>query len=359
MIVGSRGGPDLKGTVRLADVARAAGVSQGTASNVFSRPEVVREELRERVLAVARELGYKGPDVKGRLLRAGRVNAIGVATIEPLPYFFDDPWARSMMTAIAQVCDVSGTGIALVSAHNPERLAWNINSALVDGFILLCVEGGGRLVDLTRKRGLPFIALALGDGDGSIPAIGIDNVGGAAAAAAHLAGLGHRRFGILALAHAEDQSGPVTPEQIVRSPKSTVRDRTIGYWRALADHGIGREQVPIRVTWDDAPSVDAAIAALFAAPEPPTAILAMSDLVALRAVHWLGVHGYAVPGDVSVIGFDGVPEAAVAGLTTMVQPLDAIARAAMHAILEHDPPAGEQGFEATLAVRETTAPPPR
>ena len=126
-----------KGHVRLADVAKAAGVSQGTASNVFSRPDVVREEVRERVLNVARELGYGGPDVKGRLLRAGRVNAIGVAAVEPLTYFFDDPWARSLMTAIGEVCDASGTGIAVVSAMNEERLAWNINSALVDGFIRL------------------------------------------------------------------------------------------------------------------------------------------------------------------------------------------------------------------------------
>ncbi|HMN85481.1 MAG TPA: LacI family DNA-binding transcriptional regulator, partial [Bauldia sp.] len=61
---------------RLADVARAAGVSQGTASNVFNRPELVRAEVRERVEAAARSLGYAGPDPKGRLLRAGKVNAI-------------------------------------------------------------------------------------------------------------------------------------------------------------------------------------------------------------------------------------------------------------------------------------------
>lgn len=76
-----------KGKVRLADIAKAAGVSQGTASNVFSRPEVVRDEVREYVLAVAKEHGYAGPSVTGRLLRAGKVNAIGVAAIEPLAYF--------------------------------------------------------------------------------------------------------------------------------------------------------------------------------------------------------------------------------------------------------------------------------
>ena len=60
---------------KLADVARAAGVSQGTASNVFNRPALVRPEVRERVELAARELGYSGPDPKGRLLRGGKVNA--------------------------------------------------------------------------------------------------------------------------------------------------------------------------------------------------------------------------------------------------------------------------------------------
>ena len=66
-------------SVKLRDVAAAAGVSQGTASNVFNRPELVREEVRERVRAAAERLGYSGPSPKGRLLRAGKVNAIGIA----------------------------------------------------------------------------------------------------------------------------------------------------------------------------------------------------------------------------------------------------------------------------------------
>ena len=101
-----------KSAVRLEDVAKAAGVSRGTASNVFSRPEIVREEMREKVLAAAQQLGYAGPDPKGRLLRAGKVNAIGVATAEPLSYFFDDPFARTVMSGISQECDATGAGIS-------------------------------------------------------------------------------------------------------------------------------------------------------------------------------------------------------------------------------------------------------
>jgi DNA-binding LacI/PurR family transcriptional regulator len=348
-----------KGHVRLADLAKAAGVSQGTASNVFSRPELVREEVRERVLEVARELGYNGPDMKGRLLRAGRVNALGVAAIEPLAYFFEDPWARAVMTNIAGVCDATGTGIALVSAQNQQKLAWNINSALVDGFILLCVEGGEKLVELTRRRQLPFIALAFDDGDASIPTIGIDNTAGAAAAARHLAELGHRQFAILAIGHSDDHVGAVTPEQAIRALKSTSRDRALGYWQALSEFGIERENVPVHGTRNDKSSVDAALETLFATPEPPTAILAMSDRIALFAMQWLAENGFAVPGDVSVVGFDGVPEAATAqpGLTTIAQPLEEIARRAVRAILDDALPCAQETLGVTLVIRGSTARP--
>src|SRR3954465_4984393 len=106
-----------------------------------------REEVRERVRAAAVRIGYGGPDPKGRLLRAGKVNAIGVATAEPLAYFFDDPFARVVMSGISQACDAPGAGISLVSAGNEETLAWNIQSALVDGFIVFCIEGGSRLIE--------------------------------------------------------------------------------------------------------------------------------------------------------------------------------------------------------------------
>ena len=94
-------------TVRLRDVA-AAGVSHGTASNVFNRPDLVREEVRARVLGAARALGYAGPSPQGRLLRAGKANAIGIAAAEPLSYFFADPWARRLLAEVAEVCDQRG-----------------------------------------------------------------------------------------------------------------------------------------------------------------------------------------------------------------------------------------------------------
>lgn len=347
--------------VRLADIAKAAGVSHGTASNVFARPEIVREEVRERVKAAAEAMGYAGPDPKGRLLRAGKVNAIGVATDEPLSYFFDDPFARVMMASISQACDATGAGISLVSAANNEQLAWNIQSALVDGFIVFCIEGSSRLVELARERKLPFVALDLDSENESIAAIGIDNVAGASLAARHLAELGHRRFAVLALESADAGFGPVTQEQVETSALySGTRDRLRGYLGELSRFGIDVSQVPIYETLNDEESVRAGLEHIFALPQRPTAILAMSDRMALHALDWLREHDIAVPGDVSIVGFDGVPEGAVSKppLTTIAQPIVEMGRLAVKAILDNDGSHQRLLLPVDLVVRASSGPSP-
>lgn len=343
---------------RLADVARSAGVSQGTVSNVFNRPELVREEVREHVRAVARQLGYRGPDPKGRLLRAGKFNAIGVATAEPLSYFFDDPFARELMIGISAACDTSGAGLSLVSAMDRERLGWNIESALVDGFVLLCIEGGERLVELTRARQLPFVALALGKADPSVSAVGIDDVLGAGLAAQHLIDLGHRDFAILAIEFADDNTGFVTEAQIDAAVYSTSRDRMTGYRNAFRAAGIDPADVPVYETLNEPKSVVAGLEAIFAGRQP-TALLCMSDRVAMIAVDWLKARGLSVPTDISVVGYDGVPDSArsTPPLTTIEQPIAAIGRRAVELILKADGEIHRETLPVRLVVRASTAKP--
>lgn len=344
---------------RLTDVAAAAGVSKATASNVFNRPELVREELRERVLAAARAIGYAGPDPKGRLLSAGRVNAIGVATGEPLSHFFEDPYARAMMKGIAEICDANGVGVSLISATEDEAL-WNIRSALVDGLILFCLEGADRLIASSRARNLPFVALDLGDTDDTVPAVGVDDVAGARLAARHLAVLGHRHFAVLAMEFSEDgRSGPANPERVRTATYAPSRGRVIGYLDALANAGLGGA-VPIHETTADPASVTDALAALFARPEPPTAILAQSDRIAMIALDWLAARGIAVPRDISIVGFDGVPEGALTQppLTTVRQPIAEIGRRAVEIILDTTGGVRRETLATDLVIRGSTAPPP-
>ncbi len=350
----------LEKVIRLADIARAAGVSQGTASNVFNHPHLVRDEVRERVEAAARSMGYRGPDPKGRLLRAGKVNAIGLVTAEPLSYFFEDPYARAMMAAISRACDTHGAGIALVSAMNEQKLAWNIRSALVDGFILFCIDEGPRLVELTRERHLPFVALHLGTRDETISAIGVDNFAGARAAAQHLAELGHRRFAVLATPFTDDHHGLVTLADAEKGIYSTSRDRVAGYFAALGAFGVDTAGIPILETQsEEEAAIRAGLERIFAADKPPTALLCMSDRIAFLAIAWLAGRGLSVPEDISVIGFDGVAEAAQfqPPLTTVEQPIHAMGQLAVQIILDDAPAIEHRQFETELVVRGSTGRP--
>jgi len=347
--------------IKLTDVAKAAGVSHGTASNAFNRPAIVREEVRERVLAAAHKLGYAGPDPKGRLLRAGKVNAIGVAGAWPLSYFFKDPFARTVMSGISQACDATGAGISLVSAVNKEQLAWNIQSALVDGFIVFCMEGGSKLIELTRERKLPFVALDFGYDDHTISAIWVDDLEGSRMAARHLAELGHRRFAVLALPIAESGFGPASIERAKAAIYSGTRDRLRGYFEVLAELDIDTATVPIYETLNDEFTVRAGLEHIFASDQVPTAILAMSDRIALHALDWLSERGIAVPQQVSIVGFDGVPEGADSSppLTTVAQPMAEMGRRAVHSILEYDGTVRRETLDVELVVRSSTAAPPR
>lgn len=345
--------------VRLADVAKAAGVSHGTASNVFSRPEIVREEVRERVKAAAENLGYGGPDPKGRLLRAGKVNAIGVAAAWELSYFFEDPFARLVMEGIAQECDRAGAGISLVSAIHSEQLAWSISSALVDGFVVFCSEDGARVVELARERKLPFVTLDFAGNDETISSLGIDDRAGARMAAEHLVGLGHRRFAALTLPIAEDWVGPVSYERACRSIYPGTRDRMRGYADVLGRHEIDITRMPIYVADNDEASARAGMEHIFGSGEPPTALLVMSDRMALAAIAWLRQRGLSVPRDVSVVGFDGVPEGLASDppLTTIAQPMVEKGRRAVEMILSFDGTVRRETLDVKLVVRGSTSAP--
>jgi DNA-binding LacI/PurR family transcriptional regulator len=343
---------------KLADVARAAGVSQGTASNVFNRPERVRPEVRAKVEAAARQLAYRGPDPKGRLLRAGKVNAIGLVVMDNLSYFVNDPFCREFMRGVAEVCDERGAGVALVSAVDTKAAAWNIGSAVVDGFILYCVGHGDRLLELTRRRQLPFVAADV-DAGPDANSILTDNRGGARLAAEHLIGLGHRRFGILSLETVADgRSGVMDRERRIAAQYAATRDRLLGYEDGLAAAGIAIDEVPIVESFNDRKSAAEGTATLFGMAPEMTALLAMSDVLALAAVEEAGKRGLDVPKNLSVVGFDDVPEAAASTppLTTIAQPIVEKGRLAAQMIFDGGPPRKEL-LRVSLVERASTMPP--
>jgi DNA-binding LacI/PurR family transcriptional regulator len=332
---------------KLADVAKAAGVSQGTASNVFSRPELVRPEVRARVEECARQLNYSGPDPKGRLLRAGKVNAIGVVVNERLAVIFNSPGDLTTLAGIAEICDAKGAGMALVSGYpEDETPAWSIKTALVDGFIVLSLEDDHRLIHEARSRKLPFVAVDFDPGPDA-SSVRIDDRGAARLAAEYLLSLGHRAFGILSLELKGDgHFGPV----------DRARRLDAGYAVTLAGAGIDIDQVPILEVLNDRVAAAVATAGLLAAHPETTVILVMTDLMALGVLDHARKAGIAVPDQLSVVGFDDIPEAATSDppLTTVAQPIREKGRVAAKLIFDRGEPRTEM-LPVKLVVRGSTA----
>lgn len=143
------------------------------------------------------------------------------------------------------------------------------------------------------------------------------------------------------------------------SPHSTSRDRVRGYFDVLRRHGVDTAAVPIWETRNSEAATIAGLEAIFSRGRKPTALLCMSDWMALVALEWLALRGLSVPDDISVVGYDGVPEAATSSppLTTVTQPIVEIGRRAVEIILSGAVGVQREVLDVALVVRASTARP--
>lgn len=299
----------------LDDVAKAAGVSRSTVSYVFNNPQRVGRKTRLRVEAAARRLGYAGPDPKGRLLRGSRVNAIGV--IAPGVYNMAgmlSGYFPSFLAGVAEVCDEEGACLTLVSGLAHDK-SYGIRNALADGFILSRPHDADLVTALEQRR-LPFVMIDV-DGTRGISSVNIDARTGCRAAAHHLIELGHRKFAIMSFLR---DLGPAVVHEPGHHRKlrgagmMLDQEKYQGYAEALAAAGIDINRVPMVQAhpWDQS-----AAKLLLDTCGDATAVLAMADLQAIAVLQEARRRGRDVPADLSVVGFNNIPEAAVADLTTV------------------------------------------
>ncbi len=350
-------------------MARAAGVSASTVSNVYNRPHVVAPAMRQRVLEAAAEVGYVGADPAARSLRHGRTNAIGVVMRERLAYAFDDPAVVSLMQGISDAADPQQLAIVIVPS-SPER-GTTTGPAVrhaVDGLILYSLAGDDPLIDATRHRHAPKVVVDSPRGRDSAIAdpydfVGIDEQKPSMAAVRHLLDLGHRHLGVISTRlSARDQPGPADLIRQQAATASVPKGRLAGAARAMS--GAGLEWAGVPVVQCQISNVDAGRAAahtlLDLAPRT-TAVFAFSDPLALGARLAAHERGLSVPGQLSIIGFDdSVP--AAEGLTTVHQPLRdkgyVAASRLMRAIVGR-PPKQAKLLPTELILRGTTSRPAR
>ena len=292
------------------------------------------------MLAKARELGYAGPHPTARSLRRGSAGVLGVVLGETLPYAFEDPAALQFLRGLARASVDSGIALHMVPHAGDPRL---VLDAVVDAFVLFALPDGHPMVDALLQRNVPLVVHGGPELPGH-PLVAVDEQAAASAAAEHLLGLGHSRIGAIAipLGLFEDRADRAVPPDAFAAHRVT-RGRLSGYRDAVP--GVVVREVLVNVREHG----ERAAAALLDVSEPPTAILCMSDELALGALRAIGDR------DVSVVGWDDTPDAERAGLTTIHQSLEDQGRACAQ-LAARDAPGGVHLQPWRLVVRNSKAP---
>ena len=337
-------------------VAEAAGVSVMTASYAYSQPGRVAPATAAKVRATAKRLGYPGPHPGARSLRRGRAGSLGVILGERLTYAFDDPQAARFLAGVAEVCAAEGFGLTLVPITGADTDQQRVAEAVVDGLIVWTTSDDDPVLDAVAASGLPAVVHA-GPARPGLPVVGI-NDRAAAAAIGRLAFAGAARPVVL--------SFPVNREraqaQITGPPSRTVsypvtRRRWAGFLDAWHEQGGSADDLRVAVCPANAAALGEDIASeLFRGADPPDAIAAMSDELALGALRAAARAGRTVPGDVAVTGWDDSGAAAPAGLTTLRQSLRDQGGRCARIALGHHPPPGQDPPGWQVIQRASTRP---
>jgi DNA-binding LacI/PurR family transcriptional regulator len=347
--------------VTLQTIADAVGVSRTTVSNAYNRPDQLAPSLRELILSRARDLGYGGPDPAARRLRSGRRDTIGLLFTEQLGYAFTDPAAVLLLQGIARATEAAGSSLLLIPARECGTPRDLLRDAVVDGFCLYSLSDGHPAIATVVERGLPSVVVDEPRTAG-LSFVGIDDRAGARAVARHLIELGHRRFGvILDRVIGDGVSGFVDASRLAGGTYRVTRDRMAGYADALTAAGVALDGVPVVEAATNARDEGAAGARRLLDRDPGlTAILAMTDQLALGALEVLRERGAAVPGAVSLVGFDDIPEAATASppLTTVRQPLARKGEEAGRLLVAPPARPAEVLLDVELVARGSTGPHP-
>jgi DNA-binding LacI/PurR family transcriptional regulator len=334
-----------------------------TVSNAFNRPEELSADLRQHILSTAASAGYHGPRPSGRMLRTGLAGAIALFNPDPIPHLFEDTNASAFMAGISEICEKHQYGLTVLPPVQDISRITAIDKVAVDGFILYAIPDHSSIIKRVLGRQLPTVTVDMGKLRG-IAAVGINNRDAASKIASYVLEFGHRQIAILSLEMLPDGfSGLVSGDRVKRCRASVTQQRLLGYVDGLKSAGIDPATVPIyeiRIN-DDAEAAYWTRKSLKKKRRRPTAIFSMSDRMAFGALRAATQLGLKVPRDLSIVGFDDIPQAAEStpGLTTVRQSSRAKGQMAA-AIVAGDLPytAEFRELSTELIVRESVAVPP-
>jgi LacI family transcriptional regulator len=305
--------------IKLADVARLAGVSSATVSRSLNYPNLLKKDTFNKIQDAIVKLGYV-PDSTGRALASRRTQTVGLV-VPTLDHAIFSRFTQAMQTALAE----SGYQLLIASHEYSPTLELNGARALiergVDALVLVGLERSQALNELLAQSGIPMLATWAFDRSGKSLSVGFDNQAASVLAARHLLDLGHREFGVISgFLHHNDRA----------------RARVEGVRKALHDAGLRLSAASIiEQPFTYAGGRDG-LRALAALSPRPTAVICGNDLLAIGALIECQAIGLAVPQEISLIGFDNQELAShfAPGLTTINVPAAELGRLSASAIMQ-------------------------
>ncbi len=300
------------------DIAEELGISVSTVSRVLNGFEHVRASTRQRVLEAAERMGYVA-NVQARSLAGGRSNMIGVVVPG-----VDNSYINAILSGIDDELARANLNLILYTTHRENRREAEyvraVANGMTDGLILVVPLARTSYLDALREQHFPYVIVDQNDPTNESWTIQSTNWEGAYDATRYLIELGHRRIGFITGLKA----------------LSSSLERLEGYKAALRDHGI-----PIMDSyiiegdfWE--PQGYEAGRKFLGMSQRPTAIFASNDLMAFGVLRAVWERGLSVPQDMSIVGFDDVPQAAYVhpALTTVQQPLEQMGRIAARKVID-------------------------
>jgi LacI family transcriptional regulator len=327
----------------LDDIAKLAGVSRATVSRVINNYPHITPEVRQRVQRVIADTGYK-PNRIAQSLASNRTGIIGLVIPSTARTIMSDPYFLHLISGITQTTNRHALTLALFLFHSMDeeiQTAHSLfNTNLVDGLIITADRKENPFVQQVIDHAIPFVFIGRSELETEIPCVNVANKKGAYLATEHLINLNRRRLAIIMCDH-----------------NTAGDDRYVGYRQALDDHDI--EFDPQRVARGDFSQESGYRAMQQLLPTQPDAVFASSDMMAIGAQQAIRQAGLRIPDDIAVVGFDNLPQAALAEppLTTVQQPIEELGIVAvelLHGFLNGSSNSPRQIILPVELIRRTT-----
>ncbi len=335
------GRANLARDITIFDVADEAGVSYSTVSRVVNNKSNVNPETRERVLRAMAQLGYVG-NIPARSLAGGSSRVIGL-----LVDHLNTSYMGEIIRGIDDALEANNYNLMLYTTHQRKTkesaYVTKLTRNLADGLLLILPRNEKAYLETLHQRRFPHVLVDYQGYNQQVPSVVTTNRKGAYDATTYLIKIGHRRIGFI--------TGTME--------FGCAQERLAGYQDALKDHGLAFEPDLVREGDFMQPQGYHCAHQLLSLPVPPTALFVSNDVMAFGAMEAARELGLRLPMDLSIIGFDDIPQAAHVHptLSTVRQPLEEMGRCAARLLLKYiaDPEAEVERVELSteLVIRES------